>query len=213
MSALSLRIARPFAVAALLAVFGFAGSAPVRADEAVSPPTEEMILVSAKTMQTLEQRVIFLEETVAALTESWQHIDTHRMCAVDEDNGSQTCLTKSRLDALLQHDAHDTHAAVVNVVPQESAKADETEGKAEPVAPTESKQSDASDSEKSTTEIAAAETPASEPSDSAATVVSENSSPADPETTGSVAQAVTGAAVLSFPHVEIYEEPVAKSEE
>lgn len=215
MSALSLRIARPFAVAALLAVFGFAGSAPVRADEAAAPPAEDMILVSAKSVQSLEQRVIFLEETVAALTESWQHIDTHRMCALDEDNGAETCLTKSRLDALLQHDAHDPHAAVINVVPQEAAQSAETaEDKAEipAAAPTESKQSDASSPEPSVSEIAAVETPAAAPTVSATTVVYENSE-AEPETTGSVQGAITGAAVLSFPHVEIYEVPVVQSED
>jgi hypothetical protein len=240
MPALSLRAARPFAVAALLAAVGFAGSTPVRADETSAPPAEEMVLVPAKTMQTLEQRVVFLEETVAALTESWQHIDTHRICAVDEDNGSETCLTKSRLDALLLHDAHDPHAAIVNVAPQETAKADETADSATPAvaAATASEPSDTSISEKSVSEssiseatpasepsdksifekpvseASASETPASEPSVSSAAPATENlSAQAEPETTGSVKPAITGAAVLSFPKIEVYEEPVARSEE
>ena len=50
--------------------------------------------------KALEQHVIYLEETVNALTDSWQHIDTHRLCITD-DSGAETCLTKPQLDALL----------------------------------------------------------------------------------------------------------------
>jgi hypothetical protein len=42
-----------------------------------------------------------LEETVKSLTEAWQHIDTHRVCASDPKGESETCLTKPQLDALI----------------------------------------------------------------------------------------------------------------
>src|SRR6202011_6337714 len=91
------------AAAALLAFwFTYGGSQVVRADDAEMPatPGQDMVLVSAKTVEALEQRVIFLEETVAALTESWQHINTHRLC-VSDDSGAETCISKPQLDALL----------------------------------------------------------------------------------------------------------------
>ncbi len=59
------------AVAALAFCATLGGSQAVRAQyfEILSPPGQDMVLVPAKAVQTLEQRVIFLEETVAALTE------------------------------------------------------------------------------------------------------------------------------------------------
>jgi hypothetical protein len=91
-------------IAAVLLAFSFAlgGSQAVRADESESLPlaVEDTVLVPVKDLQALEQRVIYLEETVNALTESWQHIDTHRLCVAD-DSGAETCLTKPQLDALL----------------------------------------------------------------------------------------------------------------
>jgi len=177
---MSALLVRPFAAAALFALaFAFAGPGAARADEAISPPEEEMVLVSAKTVQTLEQRVVFLEETVAALTESWQHIDTHRVCAAD-DKGVETCITKWQLDQLLAH-TDQTVVAEPQWTPDPG-----TEPLEQPVTAPKSS-------------VSEVEPPAT---------VAEVSSPeADPETTGSVQPAVTGAAVLSFPHVEIYEEP------
>src|SRR5436305_3623507 len=96
------------AAAALLAAwFAFGGSQIARAEEpeTLAPPAQEMILVPAKDVHALEARVAYLEETVAALTESWQHIDSHRLC-VSDDSGAETCITKAQLDVFLSQSAH-----------------------------------------------------------------------------------------------------------
>ena len=100
-----------FAVAAALAfLFTFGGSYVVRADdsETLSYPKQDMVSVPiTKTTQALEQRLAYLEERVAALTESWQHTNTHRLrLCVSDDSGAETCVTKAQLDALLIGQAH-----------------------------------------------------------------------------------------------------------
>jgi hypothetical protein len=176
--------------AALLAFwFTFGGSQSARADdETVSPPAQDMILVSVKTVNEIEQRIIYLEETVEALTQSWQHIETHRLC-VSDDGGAQTCITKSQLDFIL------IKLAIAEISQPSVAK----EAKAS--APAES--------------VEAAVTPETLPSSEPTIVVGENALPdQDPITTGSVtsgsAGSSTGAAVLSYPKVEIYEDSVAR---
>jgi hypothetical protein len=175
------------AAAAVLAVWFTLGSSQMaRAEEAesLSPPAQEMILVPAKDVEALEKRIAYLEETVTALTESWQHIDTHRLC-VSDDSGAETCITKAQLDVFLGL-AQITEPAV-----SQEAKAAPT---AEPV------------------EIVAA-APASEPA-APVTVVGENLlTEPDPETTGTVTTSEGGGAVLPSPKLEIYEEPAARSED
>jgi hypothetical protein len=92
-----------FAVALLAFSLTVGGARTVRADdpETVSYPGQETVLVPVKDLQVLEQRVIYLEETVAGLTESWQHINTHRLCVSDEAGATETCISKAQLDALL----------------------------------------------------------------------------------------------------------------
>jgi TolA-binding protein len=100
------------AIAIALLAFSFAvvGSHTVRADEPenLSLPVQDSVLMAVKDVQALEHRVIHLEETVAALAESWQRINTHRLC-VSDDSGAETCITKPQLDAFL---ISQTHAAV-----------------------------------------------------------------------------------------------------
>ena len=97
------RASGALAVAALVLSSSLAGASAARAEE---PQTiilqgQEMALVPLKSIEALEQRVAYLEETVAALTAAWQHIDKHRICATDPKGESETCVTKSQLDALL----------------------------------------------------------------------------------------------------------------
>src|SRR3979490_3135917 len=91
----------------LLAVsFAVGGSPAARADdqESLSISVQDPVLIPIKDLEALEQRILYLEETVTTLTESWQHIDTHRLC-VSDDSGAETCITKPQLDALLASQA------------------------------------------------------------------------------------------------------------
>jgi hypothetical protein len=196
--------ARPsVAAAALLAAwFTFGGSQIARAEdpETIAPPAQETILVPAQEVHALQERVAYLEETVAALTESWQHIDTHRLCVAD-DTGAETCITKAQLDVFLSQSAH----AQIS----------------EPVLAQEAKLAPAAQANEAAEIVAAAPTsPASEPtvdpSAEPATVVSENPLPQpEPEITGTVApaSATEGDALAPAPKLEVYEEPAAKSED
>jgi hypothetical protein len=215
--------------AALAFWFTFGGAQMVRAEdpETLSPPGQDMVLVPAKTINELQQRVIYLEETVAALTESWQHIDTHRLC-VSDDGGAETCVTKAQLDLVLNQMAQ---AEISQPEVSQEAKASTP---AEPVeiaatkepSPTEpvdiSARTELSPTEPaaiaSTTEPSPSEpveiaarketSPSSEPT----TVVGEKLPDQDPEFTGTVKSASTGDAVLALPKVEPYEEPAAQSD-
>jgi hypothetical protein len=191
------------AAAALLAAwFAFGGSQIARAEEpeTLAPPAQEMILVPAKDVHALEARVAYLEETVAALTESWQHIDSHRLC-VSDDSGAETCITKAQLDVFLSQSAH--------------AKI------SEPTLAQEAKLAPPAEATEAAEVVAAAPTPpasetAAEPKAEPATVLSENALPQpEPEITGTVASASAseGDAVAPAPKLEVYEEPAAKSDD
>jgi len=95
------------AIAVAFLAFSFGGAGAVRADdpEALPEARPEMVLVSAQTLDALEQRISRLEETVASLNESARHASTRQLCVAD-DGGAETCLTKSELDALLTGPAH-----------------------------------------------------------------------------------------------------------
>jgi hypothetical protein len=179
------------AATALLATWFTLGSQIARAeDPETSPaPAQEMILVSAKDVHALEQRVAYLEEAVTALTESWQHIDTHRLC-VSDASGAQTCITKAQLDAFL---SQSVRAQIGEPAVSQEAK---VAPPAEPVA------------------MVAQTLPASEPSAAPATVVGEIVlTEPDPETTGTATATPDNGEVLPLPKLEVYEEPAARSED
>ena len=176
-----------FATAAILAFWFTFGSQVVRADDPTSPPGQDMVLMPEKSVHALEQRIIHLEETVAALTESWQHINTHRLC-VSDDSGAETCITKAQLESFLSKEAH---AEISQHAVSDEANA------SPPAAPIES---------------AAATEPLASPEPS--TIVGENVLPdQEPETTGMVNSALSGAAVVSKPEIEIYEEPAGQNDD
>lgn len=97
------RTSGALAVAALALSMSFGGVSAARAEEpqTVFLQGQEMALVPVKSIEALEKRIAYLEETVKSLTEAWQHIDTHRICASDPNGESETCLTKPQLDALI----------------------------------------------------------------------------------------------------------------
>jgi hypothetical protein len=186
----SVLIRSSVAAAAVLAAWFTLGAQFARAEdpETLSAPAQEMILVPAKDVHALEQRVAYLEETVTALTESWQHIDTHRLC-VSDDSGAQTCVTKAQLDAFLSQSAQ---AQISEPAVSQEAK---VAPPAEPVA------------------MVAQTLPSSEPS-APATVVGEIvPTEPDPETTGTVTSTPGSGEVLPLPKLEVYEEPTARSED
>ena len=173
-----LNFSAAIAAAAILAFwFTFGGPQVVRAadTETNSPPGQEMVSVPAKSIDALEQRVIYLEKVVAELSLSWQHIDTHRLC-VSDDSGAETCITKAQLDSFLNPASH----AEINL-----PTASEEANASPPAAPIES---------------AAEKEPLAEPT----AVIGENMLPeqADPETTGTVSSAISDAAVVSYPKVD-----------
>ena len=176
------------ATAAILAFWFTFGSQVVRADDpgALASPGQEMVLVPVKTIDALEQRVKYLEKSVADLTESWQHINTHRLC-VSDDSGAETCITKAQLDSVLSKEAH---AEISQPAVTEEVNA------SPPSAPIESAAIDAL------------------PSSGPAAIVGEDAPPnQDPETTGTVNSSISGAAVVSTPDVEIHEEPAGRSDD
>jgi hypothetical protein len=196
--------------AAILGVwFMFGGAQSARAEDAqiLSLSGQDMVLMPVKAVNELEQRVIYLEETVAALTESWQHINTHRLC-VSDDAGAETCVTKVQLDLLLSQlpraeigQASTAQEAVAST-PAGPVAAAEPIATAEPVAAAEA----VATAEPVEVAVTAEPSPPSEPT----TLVVENVRPDQaPESTGTVTLSSdgpsTGAAVLSSPQVEIYE--------
>jgi hypothetical protein len=105
------------AIALLTLSFAVGSSRAVRADdpESLSIPVQETVVMPVKDVQALEQRVIYLEEKVATLTEVWQHFNTHQLCASDDD-GTETCITKAQLDTLLIGQARAAAASPVTAI-------------------------------------------------------------------------------------------------
>jgi hypothetical protein len=216
------RLARSsLAAAAVLAFwFTFGSAQTVRAEASDSlSPAQDMVLVPAKTVSELEQRVIYLEETVAALTESWQHINTHRLC-VSDDSGAETCISKPQLDALLIQFAQAKISEPVKI--SEAAEISEASVSQETAAAPPAEPVEMVATTPLSAELATEPTidPGTEPIVEPTTVVGENlTSDQEPEFTGTVkpvdqdssAGPSTGAAVLSYPKVEIYEEPTTRS--
>jgi hypothetical protein len=172
------------ATAAILAFWFTFSSQAVRADDpGAYPPGQETMLVPVKTIDALEQRIKYLEESIAALTESWQHINTHRLC-VSDDSGAETCITKAQLDSFLSKEAH------VEISPPAASQEANAPSAAAPIE-----------------SVAATEpSPQSEP----AAVVGEKMPDQEPETTGTLGSAPSDAAMAARPEIEIYQEPAGR---
>ena len=201
------RTSGALAVAALALSMSFGGVSAARAEEQqiVFLQGQEMALVPVKSIEALEQRIAYLEETVKSLTEAWQHIDTHRVCASDPKSESETCLTKSQLDALI--------AAQPSVAEAPAAEAPAAEA---PVA--EAPVAEAPAPEVPTV-VAVAPPPTVEPVESMATVesaeppaavVASEAQQGEPEQTGSITLLAPPAPAEAQPQVEA--QPQAETE-
>jgi hypothetical protein len=184
------RLCCGLSMAVLTLAVSLDGSRSVRAEDAddLTSSLQEMIVDPImKTVQGLEARVSGLEAAVGAMSESFSshRVVTQVLCVADE-TGSQTCITKAQLDVLLS-----------GIVRAEISQP--------PVAATEAKAA-----------------PAEEPVETVETVVTKDASqyteqPAavdekpvaeqEPEHTGSIQSASSGAAIVLNPGVEVTEDP------
>ena len=206
------RTSGALAVAALALSMSFGGVSAARAEEQqiVFLQGQEMALVPVKSIEALEQRIAYLEETVKSLTEAWQHIDTHRVCASDPKSESETCLTKSQLDALI--------AAQPSVAEAPAAEAPVAEAPVAEAPVAEAPVAEAPAPEVPTV-VAVAPPPTVEPVESMATVesaeppaavVASEAQQGEPEQTGSITLLAPPAPAEAQPQVEA--QPQAETE-
>ena len=186
------RLPGVFSIALVALAFSIGGSYVVRAEQPETLPStlREMVFVPImRAVQGLEQRLTGIETSMAAFAKSFtsQRITTRRLC-VSDDSGSQTCITKEQLDALLKRIAQaDLGQPTVSVTVADPAPA----------------------AESTETTAATNETP------SAPTAVLEKASDdtSEPATTGSLNVDSDGAALVWYPDVEISIAAAAQSEE
>jgi hypothetical protein len=164
------------------------GSRAVRAEDAdFTSSLQEMIVDPImKAVQGLEQRLTSVEATIGSLAESFtsRRVVAQLLCVSDE-SGAQTCITKAQLDSLLTRIAH---------------------------AETDQPSVIATDVEASPTEEAVETVVAKEPApeaESAGAVEEKSVADLEPEHTGTVQTASSGAAIVSYPEAEVIEEPAS----
>jgi hypothetical protein len=168
------------------------GSRSVRAEDAddLTSSLQEMIVDPImKTVQGLEARVSGLEATVGAMSESFssRRVVARVLCVSDE-TGSQTCITKAQLDVLLSGIAR----AEVSQPP-----ATATEAKAAPT-------------EEPVETIVTKDT--SQYPEQVAPVDEKSKAEQEPEHTGSIQSASSGAAIVLNPGIEVTVEDPAPVE-
>jgi hypothetical protein len=179
-------------MAALLAFsFTVGSSRSVRAEEgeALATARPDIVLISAKDLEGLEQRVSRLEGIVASLTEASQHVKTQQLCVYD-DSGSETCVTKAQLDALLTIQAHRVEAAR----PIAGAEGTPSEKEQSAAVPPSEPPAGAVPTSNSEPPAPVMPTSNSEPSAAAS---SNGISPTEPESTGSISTPPTSHAGLA----------------
>jgi hypothetical protein len=105
MNSLLVRLSCALAIVLLALSFVFSGSftsAPVAAADTVPILHGEFFGPAGRAVEMLVQKITALEATVSGFAQSFnsQHITTQELCVTDQ-NGAQTCISKSELDALL----------------------------------------------------------------------------------------------------------------
>ena len=183
-SALFGRLCCGLSMAVLALAVSLDGSRSVRAEDAddLTPSLQEMIVAPImNTVQGLEARVTGLEATVGAMSESFtsRRVVAQVLCVSDEA-GSQTCITKAQLDLLLSGIAR-------------------AEISQPPVATTEAKAAPAEEP------VVTKDT--SQYSEQPAPVDENTKGEQEPEHTGSIQSASSGAAIVLNPGVEVTEDP------
>ena len=180
------------AVAFLALSFSVGGSYVVRADDpevSVSLLREMVIDPIMKAVNGLDLQLTGLEGTMALFASSFSshQISARELCVSDE-SGAQTCITKAQLDTLLAK-------VMAEAAPQQPAI---------PLAATES--------HSEPTEIAtvAAHEPVPVPIVAAIDAAQEESQ--EPEHTGTVTTAISGAALVWYPEVEVSSQATAPRE-
>jgi hypothetical protein len=203
-------------VAALLLTLSFDGSRPARAadPDALTPLLETIITPIITTVQGVEQRLAGLENAVGSFADSFtsRRVVAQMLCVADE-SGAQTCITKGQLDALLKTVAQAE-------ISQPSNAAAGSASHAEVAQPSET----AEISQPSDSASEANAPPPAEPVESATTTDPTPPAPPnvqgsivlpdqDPDYTGTVQTASSGAAVVLHPEIEISIVPVARSDD
>ena len=181
------RLCCGLSVAVLAFTLSLDGSRAVRAEDAddLTSSLQEMIVDPImKTVQGLEARLTGLEATVGAMAESFasRRVVAQVLCVSDE-SGAQTCITKGQLDILLSRIARAE-------ISQPSVAA--TEAKAVPT-------------EQPVESIVTKD--ASRYPEPNGAVEEKSVAGQEPEHTGSIQSASSGAAIVLDPVVEVTEDP------
>jgi hypothetical protein len=181
------RLCCGLSLAVLALAFSLDGSRSLRAEDAddLTSSLQEMIVDPImKTVQGLEMRVTGLEATVGAMSESFtaRRVVAQALC-VSDDTGSQTCITKAQLDVLLSGIAR----AEVSQPPAAA-----TEAKAAPA-------------EEPVETVVTKDT--SQYSEQPAPMDENSKAEQEPEHTGSIQSASSGAAIILNRGIEVTEDP------
>ena len=184
------RLCCGLSMAVLVLAVSLGGSSSVRAEDAddLTSSLQEMIVDPImKAVQGLEARVTGLEATVGAMSEAFssRRVVAQVLCVSDEA-GSQTCITKAQLDILLNG----------------IARAEISQPPVAPVAATEAK---AAPAEEPVETIVTKDT--SQYPEQVAPVDEKSVAEQEPEHTGSIRSASSGAAIVLNPGIEVTEDP------
>ncbi len=176
------RMCSGLSVAVLAVSVCLGASRTVRADDAddLTSSLQQMIVVPImKSVHAVEERMASIEMSVNAMAESFssRRVVVQMLC-VSDDNGAQTCITKAQLDSLLSRVAR-AEISLPSAAPKEA--------KAAPA-------------EEETMETIVTKDPARAP-DITGSAEEKTAIDQEPEHTGTVAS--SGAAIVSYPDVEV----------
>jgi hypothetical protein len=203
-------------IAALLLTLSFDGSRPARAadPDALTPLLETIITPIITTVQGVEQRLAGLENAVGSYADSFtsRRVVVQMLCVSDE-SGAQTCITKEQLDSLLKRVAQaeispPSDAAAGSASHAEAAQPSDTAEASQPSDPV--SEANAQPPAESVESVIATEPAPPAPANVQGSILPSDQ---DPDTTGTVKTASSGAAVVLHPEIEISIVPGARSDD